>query len=197
MLPGFPESQKILNEAWSKHMFAVKNKIFPLEIHPPVLQIVEGKTTDFQREDRTVKPLHISRHQVRVQHHIEEQKGMTIETFLEKAKEAGEGIGKQMWEMLTGAVSEAARETGNELKIKKGNLTQENVLQMLETLQQNFDEHGNPIGQLVCGSEFSEELRNREKEWREDKQFLARIEAVITRKRAEYNEREARRRLVD
>jgi hypothetical protein len=67
---------------------------------------------------------------------------------------------------------------------------------MLETVQQNFDEYGNPTGQLVCGSEFSEELRNREKEWREDKQFLARTEAVINRKRTEFNEREARRRLV-
>ena len=177
-------------------MFAVKNKVFPLEIHPPVLQIVEGKTSDFQREDRAVKPLHISQHQVTVQHQIKDQKGMTIEMFYEKAKEAGEGVGKQMWEMLTGAVSEAAREAGNELKFKKGNLTQEDVLQMLETVQQNFDEYGNPTGQLVCGSEFSEELRNREKEWREDKQFLARTEAVINRKRTEFNEREARRRLV-
>ena len=122
---------------------------------------------------------------------------MTLETFAEKAREAGEALGKQMWEMLTGALSEAAQETGNELKIKRGSLKQEDILRMLEMVQSRFDEHGNAAQQLICGSEFAEELRNHEAEWSEDEAFQAKLQELKNRKRAQFNEREARRRLVD
>lgn len=74
MLPSFPKCHKILNDEWAKRMFAAKNETFPLSLHPPVLPIVEGKRSDFQREDRTVKPLKIEKHQVTVQHSIKEEK---------------------------------------------------------------------------------------------------------------------------
>ena len=57
MLPAFPKAQKILDDEWYKRMFTAKNKVFPTHIHPPVLAIIDGKTSDFQREDRQVKPL--------------------------------------------------------------------------------------------------------------------------------------------
>ncbi|SRR6266496_4979947 len=196
MLPSFPKSQRILDDEWNKRMLATKYKIFPLELHPPVLQIIEGKNSDFQREDRTVKRLNIERHEVTVKLNTEDGKGMTLELFYKKAKEAGEGMGRDMWKIHTDAIEEAVAETGNEVKITKGNLTQENLLQILEMGQHNFDDQGNPTGQFVCGSEFMEEIKNREREWSQDRQFLAKVEEAKARKRAEFNEREARRRLV-
>jgi hypothetical protein len=121
---------------------------------------------------------------------------MTFDDFFKKAEEAGEAMGKQMWELLTGVITEAVAETGNEVKIKKGNLTQEDMLRMIEAREHNFDEDGNPTGQLVCGSEFAEEVKRRAEEWQDDKEFLAKAVAITQRKRAEFNEREARRRLV-
>ena len=197
MLPTFPISQNILDEEWKKRMLAAMAKVFPHHFHPPVLPIIEGKNADFQREDRQVRPLKMELHQVTVQHSIKDGKGMSLDVFNAKAIEAGEAMGKQMWEMLTGAIEEAAKETGNEMKIKKGNLKQEDILRMLERVQQSFDEQGNPTNQLICGSEFGEELRQRETEWNEDKEFQAKVREITTRKREEFNEREARRRLVD
>jgi len=178
-------------------MFAAQNQTFPPSLHPPVLPIIEGKRSDFQREDRTVKPLNIKKHEVTVHHTFKEGKGMTIEEFYEKAREAGEGMGKQMWAVLIGAITEAAEETGNKATFKKGKLTQDDILLMLEQVQQNFDEQGNPTAQFIFGSEFAQELKGRDREWREDKSFQARLEELKQRKKAEFNEREARRRLVD
>src|SRR5438309_2224697 len=120
MLPSFPKAQTLLNDEWNKRMFAAKSKVFPHHIHHPVLPIVEGKSSDFQREDRQVRPLRMEKHEVTVRHSIKDGKGMTLAMFYDKAKEAGEGLGKQMWEMLTGTIGEAVQETGNKLQIKKG-----------------------------------------------------------------------------
>jgi len=197
MLPAFPKSQKILDEVWNNQMFDCKNAVFPLHRHPPVHHIIEGKKSDFQREDRKVKSFKMKRQSVTSSHSIADGKGMTLQTFNEKAKEVGESLGKQMWQMTTNAVDEAVKETGNSVNIKKGELKQEDILKMLETTYHNFDESGNPTGKIVCGSEFAEELRKHETEWLNDKVFMAKLDELIARKREEFNEREACRKLVD
>jgi hypothetical protein len=196
MLPTFPKSQKILSDEWNNRMFAAKAKIFPNHLHPAVLPIVEGKQADFERDDGKIKPLNMKRHSVSVRHQIKEGRGMTLDQFRKKADEAGEALGKDMWATISAAINEAAVEIGNEVKIKKGNLTKENMLQMLEVRAYNFDESGNPVGTLVCGPEFADEIKRRVEEWKDDKEFHAKAEEIMRRKKAEFNEREARRRLV-
>ena len=104
MLPTFPKGQKVLDEAWNKLMFQWKNKTFPLHLHPPIHQITEGKTSDFQREDRKIKPFKMQRKSVTASHSIEDGKGMTLQVFNEKAKEVGEALGRQLLESTLGAV---------------------------------------------------------------------------------------------
>jgi len=135
--------------------------------------------------------------QTTLERSIEHGKGMTLDEFSTTAKECGEEIGKKMFQSVIEVINEAVKETGNEVKIKRGELKRENVLQMLETAQQNFDEKGNPTGQLICGSEFAEELKRHKDEWENDKEFMAKVEELKKRKKAEFDEREARRRLVD
>lgn len=122
---------------------------------------------------------------------------MTVEEFYGNAKEAGEGLGKEMWQMFTGSIAEAAEETGNKTTFKKGNLTQEDLIRMLEQVQQNFDEFGNPTARFICGSEVAKEMKMRDREWRGDKAFQAKLAELRERKKAEFNEREARRRLAE
>lgn len=178
-------------------MFAAKDKVFPHHMHPPVQQIIEGKSSDFQREDRQIRPLEMKHHKVTAQIDTSSGKGLTLEIFDQKAKEVGEGLGKQMWKMVTGAISEAVAETGNEVSFKKGNLKQDDILRLLEMGEENFDENGDPERQIVCGSEFTEEFKKVEAEWKQDAVFQAKVEEIRNRKKAAFNEREARRRLVD
>lgn len=177
-------------------MFAKKNNTFPLELHPQVLRIVEGKDTDFERDDGKIKSFKMKLHSVSVQHQIANDRGMTLEEFRKKADEAGEKLGKDMWESITATITEAVAETGNEVKVKKDNLTQDDVLRMLEMRTHNFDEFGKPQGTLVCGSEFAAEVKQRVEEWKDDKDFHAKAQEIMRRKKAEFDEREARRRLV-
>jgi hypothetical protein len=197
MLPTFPKAQKELDAAFHKEMLECKEKLFPLHFQPPIHHIVEGKTSDFQREDRQVKQMKMQKHSFEASFHAENGKGMTLATFHEKAKEIGDAIGKKMFQTVLGVVDEAVKETGNEVKIKRGAFAKEDFLKMLEMIQHNFDEYGKPTAQLVCGPEFAEELKQRDVEWRGDKEFVAKVNEITNRKREEFHEREARRRLVD
>ena len=197
MLPVFPSAQKILDGAFGKRIFAAKAQVFPHEVHPPVRPIIEGKRSDFQREDRQVKPLDVKRHQVKATFKTEDGKGMTREAFESKARELGEGLGKKMWEMMFQAVEEAVTETGNSLQIKGGEFTQEDFLRMLEMTQHGFDERGHPTNVLVASPTMVETLKKREAEWGQDEGFKAKVNKVRKRKKEEFDEREARRRLVE
>jgi hypothetical protein len=106
-------------------------------------------------------------------------------------------MGKQMWEIVLGAVEQAVAETGYQVKVEKGNLTQQDVLRMFDMVEHNFDEAGNPTQKLVLGPELAAEFRKKFEEWSQDAQFTQKLEDIKQRKRLEFDEREARRRLVD
>lgn len=197
MLPSFQKAQKLLNEQWLEKVLAAKAVAFPLALQPPVFSIAEGKRSDLQREDRKIEKFEMQRHSVTVTHSVEDGKGLTLEAFETKAREAGAELGKQMFNMLITKIDEAVLETGNEIKVKRGNLSQEDVLRMLAMGEQSFDESGNPIGQFVAGSEFFEEIKQREAEWAKDDAYQAKKTEIRRQKLEEFNEREARRRLVD
>lgn len=173
------------------------HRVFPLDVHPPVQPIIEGKRTDFQREDRQIRELRIQKHQAVTRFDTGSGKGATIEKMFQIADELGESMGKQKWKMITAAIDEAVAETGNELKIKKGNITQADIIRMAEMTVANFDETGTTTQKLICTPELAQELSLREAEWRHDKVFQAKLEEIKRRKKAEFDEREARRRLAD
>src|SRR6266487_4215922 len=196
MLPSFPKSQKILDDEWHKRMFAAKAEVFPHAVHPPVRQIIEGKRSDYQREDRKVKSLEMKRFRAETSHDIKEGKGMTLTMFDAKAKELGQEFGKNMWKVLIGGIEEAVAETGNELKYKKGNLKQEDILRMVEMMQLDFDEHGKPTQMLILPPEMADEFKKREAEWADDRKYHTKLESIKRRKKEDFDAREARRRLV-
>jgi hypothetical protein len=49
---------------------------------------------------------------------------------------------------------------------------------LAEITTQDFGERGNPTVQLVCGTEFAEESKQHEAEWREDKEFVKQMEEI-------------------
>ncbi len=197
MLPVFPKCKKLLDEEWSKHVFAAKAEVFPYDLHPPVLPIVEGKRSDYQRRDRKIVPLQMKLSSVSTSIDTSGGAGMTIEKFREKARELGEGLGKEMWKIVISAVDEAVTETGYTVKVKKGNLTQEDVLKMFDMVEHNFDDVGNPTQKLVLGAELGAEFKKRAEDWSSDIRFNQKLKEIKERKRLEFDEREARRRLVD
>ena len=197
MLPRLPKSQKLIDEVFHKRMFAARNKVIPHAVHPPHRKIVEGKTTDYQREDREVKPLEMKLHRVELTVDISGGKGTTLDELYAKAHNVGESLGKQMWEMLNGAINEAVSETGNEVTITNGVITKEVVLKFLSMGEEAFDQNGEPTGRLILHPDMLEQFKKFEREHASDKEFLDQVAEIKRRKREAFDGREARRRLVD
>jgi hypothetical protein len=197
MLPSFPKSQRILQDAWAKRMSAAMTEVFPPSVHPPVHPIQEGRKSDFQREDRKIKQLQMKQHRVEASHYVGDGKGMTLEIFNAKAQEVGKALGEKMWGMVMGQIMKAVAETGNEIKYKKGNLRQEDFLSILEKMEINFDEQGKPTQIFILPPEMADEFKKREAEWAGDREFHAKVESIKRRKKEDFDAREARRRLVE
>ena len=80
-------------------MFTAKGEVFPRTIHPPVLNIVEGKSSDFQRTDGQVRSIDMKRHSATISQEMKDGKGLSLDGFKEKAAELGRAMGKQMMQM--------------------------------------------------------------------------------------------------
>src|SRR4030095_6298744 len=127
MLPSFPKAQKILNAAYNSLILAARATVVPPHMHPRVRPLMEGKRSDCQREDRTIKELKPKLHKVEVTADAT-GKGMTREVFETMARELGEGAGREMWKHMLESIDEAVSETGNTLAIKHGEFTKDDFL---------------------------------------------------------------------
>jgi hypothetical protein len=178
-------------------MFAAKAEIVPLAVHPAVHPILEAKRSSFQRDDGLIRDFSPKKHEVKSSYSVADGKGMTLESFDASAKELGEGLGRQFWQQLFAAVEEATDATGNQVKISNGEITREAYLQMIAKTAHGFDEQGKPTNMFILSPEVGKKLEAQHAEWSKDPAFTAEVAAIQRRKKEEWDEREARRRLVE
>lgn len=178
-------------------MFAAKAEIVPLAVHPAVHPILEAKRSSFQRDDGLIKDFGVKKQVVKSSYSVADGKGMSLESFDATAKEMGVGLGRQFWETLFAAVNEAVAETGNEVKITNGEITRAAYLQMLTKPAHGFDEQGKPTNAFILTPEAGKKLEMQHAEWMQDPTFVEEVATIKRRKKEEWDEREARRRLVE
>jgi hypothetical protein len=87
---------------------------------------------------------------------------------------------------------------GMPLAWKIGELKFEQILEVWEKMEIDFDGDGKPRWPtIVLQPDAQAEIRAKLPKWHEDPEFRKKWEELIERKRKEFDEREARRRLVD
>lgn len=178
-------------------MWAAKAAALPPSVHPAIYAIVEGKVSDFERDDGQIRRTAMKRRQVQSSSKIEDDKGLSSEAFMKSAQEMGTALADEIFKTIVEGVEEAVKETGNEITIKKGQLAKEDFLRMIEMTNHGFDDAGKSTNVFMVSPEMADQLVKAESEWKADKEFTAKFEEVKRRKREEFDEREARRRLVD
>jgi hypothetical protein len=93
-------------------------------------------------------------------------------------------------------MGKAAESVGNVTR-NAGNL-RECFLAMVEKVEMDFDENDNPIHpSIVAGKEVVKELMKLAPEVENDPEFKKKHDEIIERKRLEFHEREAARKLVE
>ena len=113
------------------------------------------------------------------------------EILLKACADIREQQARRMFEVI----SEATERAGTSLVVSGEELTKAHLLEQLRKIQVDFDEEGGPPAlRIVVGDRTMVE---RIEEWQREADFRTRYEQVIEEKRAEWRDRENRRKLVD
>ena len=180
----------------------VKNMV---QRHSPILGEI---STSIQHEGESLDYSDVEGNQRQTEHRTleagvemsnrEMKQGRFADVFQKFDERMAKVFALQQEKHLIEEVSRAAEGAGN-VTHAAGSLTKEVLLEALDNLQWEFDPAtGAPHGfSLLLSAEALEAYRSSLEEWQEDPGFLSALEAIEEQKRAEWNGRESRRRLVD
>jgi len=185
-------------ELRNAQMFDALFSVSPVLTQIPIRAQREGKKSSFQDEQGKIRKIDYQRKSVTIQRKTEDARGMTLEQFIETAREPGTGMGKEMMRTLFQVLDTATKETGNVVNAGGKPISIDLFLDLLEKIQIDFTPDGNPIWpSFHAGSEMHAQFQRLFPEWLKDPEFNSRMEKMVVRKRQEFYEREAHRRLVD
>ena len=94
-------------------MFDALFSVSPVLTQIPIRAQREGKKSSFQDEQGKIREIDYQHKSVTIQRKTEDARGMTLEQFIEAAREPGTGMGKEMMRTLFQVLDTATKETGN------------------------------------------------------------------------------------
>lgn len=198
MLPIFPNARKALRETFNHELFKAQRNVSPILQQIRVSPQREGRQASYEREDGKTVEVEYEAHQIEREMKFEDARGLDPDAFLETARNIGTEMGRMMLDSILPTVSKAVEEVGNVTVCKGDGISFEEFLEMMSKVQTDFDSLGEPdVKSLVLSPEMHKQMVPKLKQWEANPDKRVAIEAVMRRKREEYDEREARRRMVD
>jgi hypothetical protein len=193
MLPDFPkvrsEATRIL-EAWFEgrrgQRLGIMQQMKNVVMH-------EGHRTSLHRWDGSVeqKPMKKLGAPIRLMREDLEEKGFGA--VLEALDKTAQDIADKQGKFFIQRLKETLEEAGQTIEAKGQPLTFDLVLDLLEKIEFDFDEHGQPIWpSALSGPSLAEKA----KAWTITDEQKQRLEAIVERKRITWRDREGDRKLV-
>lgn len=197
MLPDFPEVKKFYQESLDQMLRRF------LKSDPLLSQVNEHSYTEGlknsianESEEETHSEMKEIGEEIRVSTQDIVDQGPAA--FIEHYKKLAATINQRRTQMMLQMVEEGAKKVGNTLSRKGQPFNPDHFLMMLEKVIIPFDDEGNPhLPVLVGGQKFMEEIRDKIPEWEADPLLKAKFDEVIKKKKAEWDDRESYRKLVD
>jgi len=197
MLPDFPglksKIQSIINQRMRRTVYGsgVLSRIRRLQAH-------EGDTFSTYRLDGSVQQSGTREIGVEFSVDKNELAKLTPKELVEKV----DRVALEMAEKTSKGVFEDIRkvtdETGNVVDSRGQPFSFDLLLQGLEKIEMDFDEHGQPTGlTIVMHPELGKRVPELIKQWEANPDFKKRYDELIEKKREAWSVRESRRKLVD
>jgi hypothetical protein len=192
MLPEFPTAQEAIQKAWNEGFFKALGLSDPLVAQVEVRVQKEGTKAFIGNTEIQFKKAHVE-HQWKP----ENGKGIPFDDFFARA----ESLGQEMAKQQAAICFEALSTPGPHNAVFKGSDSAfcfEDFLSSLEGMEIDFDEAGMPKWPAAfVGGEAFASLRMNRKAWSLTEERQRRLAEFVERKRKDFDERKARRRLVD
>ena len=197
MLPDFPKVKDKLalmlyyefNQDLSSHLGPIANV--------PVSLVFEGNKTMLIREDGSVEETEAKKATAKLQVVLSEFENMDDEIVSNKINEVAEEIAGQQAKSFYEVVDKAAEEVGNVVSADGKPFSMDMFFEMLEKIDVDFDENGDPIGLMVAMSpELFRSAAKVLEQAENNPEMNKRFDAIMERKREEWRVRENNRKLV-
>lgn len=198
MIPDFPREKEKLMEIFNSYLVDKINELLGFWCATPKHVNHEGDKWKLIRSDGTGE-IHSYN---TVEGLMTIQKGdvssLTSDTIREKLDEIANNMVRQITQKMFEEIERVTHEVGNEINANGQSLSPNLFLQMLEKIDMTFDEKEdwNPPTMFIS-PEMWEANKENFQSWENDKEFLAKRDEIIRRKKEEWRDRENCRKLVD
>lgn len=121
-----------------------------------------------------------------------------FEGVMEKIQQMIEGTKQKLEKNLLKKITEITEKTGNVLSAEGKPLSHERYIQMLDKIEIDFEDNGEPIlPGVICQPNMIPHLKAKYSEWESNPLFKEEFKNIIDKKRKEWHDRESNRKLVD
>jgi hypothetical protein len=158
--------------------------------------IQEGNCVKMVRADGSEETIQMKHHHTEIRISDEELENLSPEEVHRKFDEAAREMARQTSQTFFETVEKGVKEVGNVVRFA-GHLTIGNVFDFYEKVLIDFDDNGRPeLPTIICGKDMMEQFQGLCSEIESDPETKKRFAALIARKKEEWRDREASRRLV-
>jgi hypothetical protein len=198
MLPHFPKTRKQITEIRDINFWEGYYSASPILAQIAARPQREGRQNSFQDEQGSIRTMDYKKRSITIRRKLEEARGLTDRKFAEAAREAGLAMGREVARGIYETVEKAAKEAGNLVNLGGRPLTSDLFLELLNKILMDFAPDGSPIWPTFSvGSDAQAQFQQQWPEWLKDRAFRTGLERIIERKKEQFYEREACRRLVE
>ncbi len=191
MLPEFPSARRKMLELWNQVLFVNLHGSDPILAQIPVRVQKEGDSALLGGQEMEYKKC-----TVESSFPARDAEGMSFDEFFGSAEKLGHGLAA---EQAKGIFAKLLHPTPHTMPITvEGQLTFQQLVETWGKMDVSFDKDGRPIWPSIGGdSRSTAELNENLPKWLQDPECQNALTELTERKRREFDEREARRRLVD
>lgn len=197
MLPDFPKLKEKCDEALVKLMRALSKKDGLIALIP-VGRDFEGDKMSNGMVDGTIRDSEYKTIQSETSIPTDELIEKGFLAHVESAQKVAEDMQRQQVQMIFKQLEEATKATGNVVDNNGGPFTHDTFLKAIETVWIDFSDDGQPyMPSLVVHPTLGNKLKELIPKWEADPALKARLDAVLAKKKKEWDDRESDRKLVD
>lgn len=203
MLPNFPE----LNTELSRFIFEFLGQRVKFHLGLPLSEIRHHTVFEGPQDDNEGQQL--VRHSGEVETSglkfissqititAKELPQMTLDDVLSKVDEVAKNLASEMAKHAYQRLTETLERTGNTIDAKGRKISAEFILEMLSTLQIDFDRNGSPrMPQLQYHPTMEEAVSRAFNELNNNRELKREFKQILVNKKEEWRERETCRKLV-
>jgi hypothetical protein len=199
MLPDLPSLKKEVHKKILMPLFDQSR----IETDPLLSRIryfhqFEGDRHDYQTVEGKVQELPYQRFEVNHKFTPEDVIEKGFDYILEMVSKMGQEAGSQMAQYSFQVINKSIEDVGNAVQAK-GPFSKEAFLEMVEKIDIDFDEKtGKPsLPNIYIHPDQADSVRKMIQEAESDPEHKKKFDEIIERKRKEWHDREANRKLVD